>query len=439
MSNSPCPGHDVVLSVVVQIPHVICFRIAGVTLVNITASSTRAEDRIREVMEDMSAHLSAMFTRSFHCVAVAGKISLVTVSGIIIFIVIARVRLYRRRQRLCPDCKDSSWLPQSDPIFGLDTLLQSHRSIKKGVYLATSQDRFHENGDTYSFNMLGARVVNTIDPENIKTVLATKFSDFALGSRREDAFTPLIGHGIFTADGAAWKKSRGLIRPNFANDKVTTFAMLEKHVANFLDNIAGNGSLVDLGDLFHRFTADTATEFLFGQSLHSLLLRSNSRHTAKEEFAGAFRRGQRAIANNFALGMFARLVPSLQFNQDRRCVHDFVDRCIKQGLEAGPEYEDTMKEPSDNHQSLHPYTFLRELAKEEYNPKVLRGELLHILVAGRDTTASLLSNLWYMLARTPRVCDRLREEISLLGGRQPSLEDVNEMKYLKHCVLECKS
>jgi cytochrome P450 len=383
----------------------------------------------------MSRNLPGMFTQYLHCVS----IPLTAVIGFIISIVIARVRLYWRRQQLYPDCKDSSCLPQSDRIFGLDTLLQSYRNIKRGVYLSSSQDRFHENGNTYSFNMLGARVVNTIDPENIKTVLATKFDDFALGSRREDAFTPLIGHGIFTADGAAWKRSRGLIRPNFANDKVTTFAMLEKHVSNFLDNIPGNGTLVDLGALFHRFTADTATEFLFGHSLHSLSPQGKRKDNAKQDFAGAFRRGQRAIANNFALGMFARLVPSLQFNRDRDCVHDFVDHCIKQGLEAAPEDKDMMERPPENDRSSHRYTFLTELAKNESDPEVLRGELLHILVAGRDTTASLLSNLWFVLARTPRVLNKLRQEIALLEGRRPSLEEVNEMGYLKRCVSECKS
>ena len=37
------------------------------------------------------------------------------------------------------------------------------------------------------------------------------------------------------------------------------------------------------------------------------------------------------------------------------------------------------------------YVFLYELAKQTRDPKVLRDQLLNILVAGRDTTAGLLS------------------------------------------------
>ncbi len=39
--------------------------------------------------------------------------------------------------------------------------------------------------------------INTIDIENIKTILASNFKDFGLG-QRQDAFGPMLGQGIFT-------------------------------------------------------------------------------------------------------------------------------------------------------------------------------------------------------------------------------------------------
>lgn len=38
---------------------------------------------------------------------------------------------------------------------------------------------------------------NTIDVENIKTVLASNFKDYGLG-QREEAFGAMLGQGIFT-------------------------------------------------------------------------------------------------------------------------------------------------------------------------------------------------------------------------------------------------
>lgn len=60
---------------------------------------------------------------------------------------------------------------------------------------------------TWSSTAMGRVFVNTIDPENIKAVLATNFNDFGLGHRLH-TFGPLLGKGIFTTDGAHWEHSR---------------------------------------------------------------------------------------------------------------------------------------------------------------------------------------------------------------------------------------
>lgn len=60
---------------------------------------------------------------------------------------------------------------------------------------------------TWSSTAMGRVFINTIDPENIKTVLATSFNDFGLGHRLH-TFGPLLGRGIFTTDGAHWEHSR---------------------------------------------------------------------------------------------------------------------------------------------------------------------------------------------------------------------------------------
>jgi hypothetical protein len=52
------------------------------------------------------------------------------------------------------------------------------------------------------------QIIFTIEPENIKTILATDFDNFELGQRRRTLMSHVIGPGIFSNDGAAWKHSR---------------------------------------------------------------------------------------------------------------------------------------------------------------------------------------------------------------------------------------
>jgi hypothetical protein len=60
-----------------------------------------------------------------------------------------------------------------------------------------------EIGQHVHFPPLNYPTVLTIDPENIKTILATKFEDFNLSAIHVDAMMPIFGHGIFTTDGKA--------------------------------------------------------------------------------------------------------------------------------------------------------------------------------------------------------------------------------------------
>lgn len=75
--------------------------------------------------------------------------------------------------------------------------------------------------------------------------------------------------------------------------------------------------------------------------------------------------------------------------------------------------------------------------------KVLRDQLIAVLIAGRDTTASTLSWAIYELSKKPECVQRLRAEIAQFVGlegdatcRHPSSADLKAMKYLQHVLNE---
>ncbi len=61
---------------------------------------------------------------------------------------------------------------------------------------------------------------------------------------------------------------------------------------------------------------------------------------------------------------------------------------------------------------------------------------MNILVAGRDTTASLLSSLFFTLAQRLDVYSKLQEEVAYLKERSSTYEDIKEMKYLNYTIKE---
>jgi hypothetical protein len=66
---------------------------------------------------------------------------------------------------------------------------------------------FLRHGRTFTTHPLIKPLVMTIDPENIKTVLATKFGEFDIGHFREDIGQQYMQKGIFTTQASEWHVS----------------------------------------------------------------------------------------------------------------------------------------------------------------------------------------------------------------------------------------
>jgi len=86
-----------------------------------------------------------------------------------------------------------------------DLVQRLDKADKKGIVPSEFEKVVEEAGaTTFHTFVLGTRSVFTIDPKNVQAVLATQFNDFELGATRRNNFFPVLGLGIFTADGDYW-------------------------------------------------------------------------------------------------------------------------------------------------------------------------------------------------------------------------------------------
>lgn len=95
-------------------------------------------------------------------------------------------------------CKPPHYYPQAERIIGWGVFKEQVNSARQKKRLETGVRRYAANGNTFKLSMMGIEFFNTIEPENLKTLLAVNFKDYNLSSR-SIAFSPLLGHGIFTA------------------------------------------------------------------------------------------------------------------------------------------------------------------------------------------------------------------------------------------------
>ncbi|CAL3969381.1 unnamed protein product [Diplocarpon coronariae] len=335
-----------------------------------------------------------------------------------------RVALFKKQH----GCKPEVRIPQSEQIIGYGFYQIQARAAKSRTILQVGRRRFADHGNTWRATMMGQAFYNTIDPENVKAVLATNFKDFDLGQRQE-AFGPLLGQGIFTTDGAQWEHSRARVRPNFTRAQVADLGTFEAHIQHLISKIPRDGTTIDLQPLFFKLTLDSATEFLFGESVNSL---GSSKDSEQDRFGRLFDLAQNRLGDRSRLGRLVSWLGDSEFDEACKFVHQFVDKIVLRALEkAHPHHpEESVERRAER------YVFLSEMLKSTRDPKQLRDELLNILLAGRDTTASLLSNTFHVLARQPDIWRRLKAEVDALHGLKPDYETLRNMKYLKNLLNE---
>ena len=242
-----------------------------------------------------------------------------------------------------------------------------------------------------------------------------------------------MGDGIFTTDSAFWAHSRAMLRPQFEKAQVADLDQFEEHMQRLLAQIPRDGSTVDLQDLFHRFTMDTSTEFLTGTSALSL---SDDQAEKGKKFVDNFERSLEDAVTRNRFGKLYYMVPHFSawraIKHCRQAVDDWVEGAL--GFKHSLSADEKAKRAEGK------YVFLNELAKhEEADANRIRNETLNVLLAGRDTTASLLGAMWFVLARQPEVWKKLQAEVDELDGEMPTYEKLRDMKYLKYCAQESKS
>ena len=153
-------------------------------------------------------------------------------------------------------------------------------------YMSRFQSRDPRFGHVVELAVGRRRVIMTNEPEHIKTVLTTKFTQFGKGDFVHNAASPFLGDSIFTTDGPIWQKSRTLIRPMFTTDRLRDIEIFSKWSQVMLSKLPASGQTVDICDIFYRMTLDVSTDFLLGHAVEAL-------NNPNNEFSNAFTDVQR--------------------------------------------------------------------------------------------------------------------------------------------------
>ena len=256
-------------------------------------------------------------------------------------------------------------------------------------FLERSRNRY---GDVFEVRLPGlGRFVYVADPQLIKQVFAADRDIGMAGEARRPFLEPLVGtESLLTTDGEQWERQRKLLGPPFHGELIEGYREQIREIALAEVERWPHGVPIKLRPRMQEITLEVILRLVFGiedtgrlERLRDLLPR------VMDEGAWLF-----WLPRN----LHSEWLPPVRKLFERR---DEIDTILYDEI-ARRRADPTVGERKDILSLL--------VAASDATDSELRDELMTLLSAGHETTATSLSWAFERLVRHPHVMDRIRAE-----------------------------
>jgi cytochrome P450 len=267
-------------------------------------------------------------------------------------------------------------------------------------------------GDLARFRLLHHQLWMLSHPDDIEQVLvrdARKLHKDAI----YDLLRPIVGDGLVTAEGQAWRRHRKLVAPSFTPRHVERYADTMVRLSRAWAASRSVGPSMDLHREMMGLTQRIVVETLFGTDLdvdvghvgHAIDL-------LMEDFV-AEAHGLRRLIPRF-IPTPGRRRGRLAIAALDRTIFELIEARRRKGL--GDDLLSHLLQARDEDGGL--------------SDQELRDEAVTAFVAGHETTALALTWTFVLLGEHPVLLEPLRREIrEVLGDRPATAADVSRLRF----------
>lgn len=303
--------------------------------------------------------------------------------------------------------------PKGLPLIGL---FREYRRDFLGMLLRAAR----EHGDVVRLPVGPRTLVLLNHPDYIEQVLVREQHKFVKGGGIE-VTRRLLGQGLLTSEGEFWRRQRRLAQPAFHRARVMSYGqtMVDytlRHLESWQD-----GDRRDIGQEMMQLTLAIALKTLFDADVES----------DAREIGQAL-----SFLMKYAVGRFRSLVKvpeSWPTPRNRRAerAYRYLDSVVYRIIES------RRRSGEDRGALLSMLIHATDEDGSQMTPQQLRDETMTIFLAGHETTALALTWTWYLLSENVQAEAQLHSELDrVLGGRQPSADDLERLPYLDAVVHE---
>jgi enediyne biosynthesis protein E7 len=247
------------------------------------------------------------------------------------------------------------------------------------------------------------------NPDHVRHILVDRSANFTKGIGI-DRVAILLGNGLMTSDGETWRTQRRMVQPSFHRNIIATW-MPHLHAANAAlarkwTSAAAAGAAVNVTQDMSEVTLEVVLRALFGDDLVRL--------TSGRD------------GNPFALltdDTERNLAFAYKFRQLGALILDEVQRRRRDGV----RHNDIVSQLIDARDRQ---------TDAPMGDRQLIDEIMTLIVAGHETTASSLNWFWYLLTTAPDVAARLHAEVDAGAIDPPGYRDLDSLPFTRRAIDE---
>ncbi len=272
-------------------------------------------------------------------------------------------------------------------------------------------------------------------------VVASLLKDRPDGFRRPALLVDIIDEmglksGVITAEGNAWEHQRRMVMASFAPGNVRSYfpslLKVTKRLRGRWQKAADDSTTIDLQADFMRFTVDAVAGLAFGSDINTLESDDDAIQQHLDRIIPALFKRVNALVPYWR---FIKFPTDRQLDRSVVIVNEAIKGFIAKARERLAANPSLREQPNNLLESM---IVAADQSDSGVDNDDVAGNVITMLLAGEETTATTLSWMVYLLMRNPDALQRAQEEARSVEGDLSDLtpEKLTELKFIDACTHE---
>jgi cytochrome P450 len=278
-----------------------------------------------------------------------------------------------------------------------------------------------EYGDMVQVDVAGETFYHVTHPDYIEKILVKDDAKYVKGDFQQEALAGVTGDGLFLSEGEQWERQRKIIQPAFFHERVDEeyTQMMTEYAESMIDDW-DDGQELSLHDEMRALTLQILAKTLTGQDIRGKQTAiGDAGHAITSKFGGS--------KSSVFLPDWIPTPTNVRYKRTLEQFSEVIDGMIAE-------------RKSDDTDRIDLLSILLDAEADDgsqMSDKTVRDQIFSFLLAGHETTALTLTYSWYLLSQNPKKCEKLVTELDeVLGGRTPTMQDLDELGYPDKVVKE---